>query len=163
MELVKTWLIGVTAAAMITALAESLAPDGAVKKVGRLAGGLLLVIAILQPIVDLDYSAMAGALADYRLEAEGYTADLSVANGQLMKTIIEEQTGAYILDKAAALGAECTVQVTCRVREDEVIYPAEVVVYGELTQVQQQSLSRTIEGDLAIPADCQQYERTNEG
>ena len=162
MELIRNWLIGITAAALVVALADSLPPDGAVKKIGKLTGGLLLAAAILPPLVGLDYASLSGILADYRLEAEGYSNALETENERLIKTIIEEQTGAYIQDKAAALGVDCTAEVTCQADDDGSLYPASVVVYGELTREQMNSLSRTIEGELAIPAQNQQYERTKE-
>lgn len=162
MELIRNWLIGITAAALVVALADSMAPDGAVKKIGKLTGGLLLAFAILQPLVGLDFASLSGILADYRLEAEGYSNTLETENERLIKTIIEEQTGAYIQDKAAALGVDCTAEVTCQADDDGSLYPASVVVYGELTREQMNSLSRTIEGELAIPAQNQQYERTKE-
>lgn len=165
MDMIRTWLLGVTAAAMIVALADSLAPEGAVKKIGKLAGGLLMVVAILQPLVGLDYGAMAAELANNRLQAEGYSTALETENERLIKTIIEERTGAYIQDKAAELDAACTAEVTCQADENGNLYPALVVIRGELTQAQMDALSRTIEGELAIPAGNQRYERTaeNEG
>ena len=39
LELIRQWLVGITCAAMIAALAEGLAPPGAVRKVGRFTGG----------------------------------------------------------------------------------------------------------------------------
>lgn len=162
MELVRNWLIGVTAAAMVAALADSLAPDGAVKKIGKLTGGLLLMVAILQPLIGLDYASLSGVLTEYRLEAEGYSTALETENARLLKSIIEERTAAYIQDKAAALGADCTAQVTCQEDGDGNLYPASVIVYGTLTPSQEAALNRTIEGDLAIPAQNQQYERTKE-
>ena len=162
MDLIRTWLIGVTAAAIIAVLADSLAPEGAVKKIGKLAGGLLMVVAILQPLVGLNYENMAAALAVYHLEADGYSAALETENERLIKIIIEEQTGAYIQDKAAELDAACTAEVTCRLNDAGSLYPASVVIYGELTQSQEDTLRKTIEGDLAIPSENQQYERTKE-
>jgi stage III sporulation protein AF len=162
MELIRTWLMGVTAAALVAALADSLAPEGAAKKIGKLAGGLLMVVAILQPLVKLDDSALAAALAELRLENAGYSTALETENERLMKRIIEEQTGAYIQDKAAQLGFDCTAQVTCQENEEGALYPASVTVYGELSQAQTDALTRLIQGDLAIPAEEQHYERTKE-
>lgn len=162
MDLIRNWLIGVTAAAMVVALADSLVPEGAVKKIGKLAGGLLMIVAILQPLAGLNYETLAAALANYRMETEGYSSALKTENERLMKTIIEEQTGAYIQDKAGELAVVCTAQVTCQVTGDGNLYPASVVIYGELTQEQVNALSRIIEGDLAIPAENQRYERTKE-
>lgn len=45
MEAVRQWLLSVTAAALVLALAEALAPEGGAKRVCRLAGGLALVLA----------------------------------------------------------------------------------------------------------------------
>ena len=56
MELLRQWLVGVTCAAMIIALADSLTPPGTVRKVGKLVGGLVLLLAVLQPVLTFDYS-----------------------------------------------------------------------------------------------------------
>ena len=55
MTLLRTWILSVTACAMVIAAAEALMPDGAVKRVGKLTGGLILVLGLLQPLVKLDY------------------------------------------------------------------------------------------------------------
>ena len=60
-ELLRQWLTGVTCAAMIAALADSLTPAGTVKRIGRMAGGLLLLIAVVQPVLEVDFSALASA------------------------------------------------------------------------------------------------------
>jgi stage III sporulation protein AF len=112
--------------------------------------------------VQLDDSALAAALAQTRLEAQGYSTALEEENERLMKCIIEEQTGAYIQDKAAQLGVTCTVQVTCQENGEGALYPASVTVYGELSETETDTLTRLIQGDLAIPAEDQHYERTKE-
>lgn len=162
MALIRTWLIGVTAAAILAAAADSLAPAGAVKKVCRLAGGLLMAAAMLRPLAGFSYETMAAALADLQWEAGGYSAGLAEENERLKKIIIEEQTAAYIQDKAAELDALCTAQVTCAVTEDGSLYPASVVVTGDLTQAQKDALAKVIEGDLAIPIQRQEYEGAKE-
>ena len=104
MELLRQWLVGVTCAAMIIALADSLTPSGTVRKVGKLVGGLVLLLAVLQPVLTFDYSAMAIAATDYQAAFGAYDLELEETNLDLMKTIIAERTGAYILDKAEAFG-----------------------------------------------------------
>ncbi|SBW03518.1 Stage III sporulation protein AF [uncultured Eubacteriales bacterium] len=155
-ELIRSWLVGITCAAMIVALAESLSPAGAVHKVGRLTGGLVLLLAILRPVAALDLGDLSGILAQYRVEAAGYSTLLDDENERLMKAIIEEETSAYILDKAAVLGIEdCTVTVA--VADGERPVPEAVTVMGSLTENQQRALSRQIEADLAIPEERQTY------
>lgn len=157
-ELIRTWLVGVTCAAMIVALAESLSPNGTVKKVGRLTGGLVLLLAVLQPIWQIEPQDLAGILTEYRVEAMASGTALDTRNAELMKTLIEEQTAAYILDKAAALGIDCQAVVTALEGEGPYPVPSTVTVTGTLTAEQRRALTRQIEADLAIPAERQEYE-----
>ena len=78
MELLRTWVLGVTAASLVIAVAEAIMPRGTVKKVGKLTGGLILVLVRLQPLAKLDYrdlydrvmSLPAGSLTRQTLEAQ---------------------------------------------------------------------------------------------
>lgn len=160
MELLRQWLTGVTCAAIIVALADSLMAGGTVRKIGRLAGGLLLLAAVVKPVLEVDLAVLSSS--SIRLEAEAVPA-AEEAGLDMMKSIIGEETGAYILDKAEELGISCReVRVTCAVEENGVPYPASVVVLGDMTQEEQALLSRRIEADLAIPAERQTYESGGE-
>ena len=95
MTLLRTWIVSVTACAMVIAAAEALMPDGAVKRVGKLTGGLILVLGLLQPLVKLDYddwlddlpAQTAGAVTQEDLEGAAYAP---------MKSIIERELSAYL-------------------------------------------------------------------
>lgn len=153
MELFQKWLTGITCVALVVALADSLTPAGTVRKIGRMVGGLLLLAAVVKPVLSVDFSILA--VSNLHLEVE----ELENTNLDLMKTIIGEETGAYILDKAAELGISCqAVVVTCAVGEEGVPYPAAVTITGTMGDGERQALSRRIEADLAIPVDCQTYE-----
>ena len=144
LELIRHWLVGITCAAMLVALAESLIPAGSIRRIARLTGGLVLLAAILNPLLKLDTTALTRALTEYKLELSAYSADLEEENEILMKDIIEEQSGAYIQDKAAALGIDCQVTVEAD-GEEEWPIPQSVTVMGSLTAEQQEARERTIE------------------
>ena len=80
MELIRTWILSVTVSAIVIAVAEALMPPGAVKKVGKLTGGLILVLGILQPLVTMDYEDLydmvtalpAGAIAQEEAHEQDY-------------------------------------------------------------------------------------------
>lgn len=160
--MLKQWITGITCAAIIAAAAQALAPPGRVKKAGRLAVGLLLLLAVLKPLGGLDYDALAGALARYRPDSAACAAALEEKNQAVLKTVIEEKTGAYISDKAEALGMNCAAEVTYYYGPDGEVRPEAVVVRGEFTENQQAQLSRALEGELGIPAARQSFERTGE-
>lgn len=157
LELIRQWLLGITAAAMLVALAEALCPDGNIRGILRLTGGLVLLAAVLNPLLKLDTEALGRALAEYKLDLGAYSTELEEENETLMKDIIEEQSAAYIQDKAAALGITCTVQVEADEAAEYPI-PKVVTITGELSREEREALTEQIEADFAIPADRQYYE-----
>lgn len=159
MEGVKNWLVTVTCTAMIIAVADSMTPAGTVKRIGMLTGGVVLVIALLSPLIRMDYAVLSTALVESRLHSGGYSAQRSSElSAQLMKTIIAEQAAAYILDKANDLGIRCEVEVICGLTDDNIPYPAAVIISGNLTGQQREELSRAVEADLAIRREMQTFE-----
>lgn len=158
-ELIRNWLLGVTCAAMLLALAESLAPEGNIKRICRLAGGLVLVFAAISPVVKLDEVDLARLTRSYQLSAEEYSKTLESKNDFLYETIIAENTAAYILDKAKELGMTCRVSVTVG-WDDGTPRPAAVTIQGDWTPQQKETLRQMIEQDLGIPAPMQYFEET---
>lgn len=156
MELIRSWLIGITCAAMILALLEGLAPPGAIRKIGKLTGGLLLLLAVLRPLAALDPTALTRALTRYKLDVSACSEEFARENRTLMEGIIAEQSAAYIADKAAQLGISCRVTVAVG-GEGEYPVPETVTVTGNLTAAQRAALERQIEVDFAIPAQRQSY------
>ena len=157
LDIIRQWLLGITCVALVAALAESLTPPGAVRKVGRLTGGLVLLIAMLHPLMALDQDALTRALTEYRLELSTYSDELEEENRSLMKGIIEERSNAYIQDKAEEMGIQCQISVEVGEEGDWPV-PDSVTVFGSLSEEQQAELTQAIEVDFAIPAERQSYQ-----
>ena len=88
MEAVRQWLLSVTAAALVLALAEALAPEGGAKRVCRLAGGLALVLAAAGPVAGLlDGGAAGQAVQSWREEAGRYERELEEGRDLFYLTI----------------------------------------------------------------------------
>lgn len=163
MELIRQWIVGITCAAVIGALAEGLVPRGGGRKALRLAVGLLLMLAVLRPLAEADPDVLAEGLTHWRLRAEGYGEILDTKDAALIKTIIEERTCAYISDKARELGISCTAEVVYHYGEDGAVWPTEAVLRGSFTLSQKESLARVLEAELAIPAENLTFEGVSEG
>ena len=157
LDMIRQWLMGVTCAALVIAMAESLTPSGTIRKIGRLTGGLVLLIAMLGPLLSLDQETLTRALTEYRLSLDDYSQELAQEDRSLMKGIIEERSGAYIQDKAEEMGIDCQVAVETDEEGDWPV-PEYVTVFGVLTAEEQSRLTREIEADFAIPAERQYYE-----
>ena len=155
---VRQWLLGVACTALILAVADSLAPDGSVKKVCRLAGGLALLLAAVSPILRLEVGALADALEGYRAQVRSYEETLEEQNNLFYQSIIEESTAAYIADKAEEMGIFCQAEVTFSYDEDGVPCPWEVTARGDWTDEAREALERLLEDELGIPPQRQHYE-----
>ena len=157
-EVVRQWLLGVACTALVLAVADSLAPDGSVKRVCRLAGGLALLLAAVSPVLRLDSGALADALEDYRAQVRSYEDALEEQNFLFYQTVIEESTAAYIVDKAEEMGIFCQAEVTFSYDEDGVPCPWEVTARGDWTDEAREALERLLEEDLGVPPQRQHYE-----
>ena len=154
------WLLSVTAAAILCALAQGLIPSGPVRRVGRLTAGLVMAAALLAPLASLRGMDPERWLENWQPQEE--MGALEEQRDETMKTIIEEECGAYIVDKAAALGADCRVQVVCAPEGEGVFLPWQVTVTGDLSAEQRARLTDQIQEDLGVPPERQQYETKEE-
>lgn len=154
MDLIRSWLTQVICAALIAAAADGLMPRGPIKKVGTLICAMVFLCAVLRPVVDLSISlpeVTAGVVLE---QSQTWQDQLKLNSGTMLKTLIEQQTSAYISDKAANLGADCQVEVTCTQR-DGIWFPQSVRITGQLDQEQRRKLTDVIQIELGIPPECQ--------
>ena len=64
---VGSWLLSITGASVLCALADGLMPAGPVRRVGRLVCGLMLLAVILAPLAQLDLEGGQRWLEEYHL------------------------------------------------------------------------------------------------
>ena len=160
MEWIRNWLFSIVCAALAAAVADALSPKGFPKQLARYAGGLLVLLAVLGPVKQVDSSAMGDAMANLRGRYSEYTQTFSQQNIEVTKAIIAEETAAYISDKAAGLGiTQCRVEVRCRMTEEGFPAPETVRVEGCGDEKAWQALSRAITADFAVEASAQTLER----
>lgn len=155
MGALKEWLLSVTAAAILCALAQGLIPPGPVRRVGRLTAGLVMATALLAPLASLRGIEPEQWLESWQPQEE--VQELEQQRDETMKTIIEEECSAYIVDKAAQLGADCQVQVVCAPEGEGVFLPWQVTVTGDLSSSQRDQLAAQIQEELGVPSERQQY------
>lgn len=149
------WVRGVFAASLLSGMAMVLCPRGRVKNVVRLVCGLVCALAIASPLLTLDMRSISVGLAKYREQARVLQEGEEEEEKMLERTYIEEQCGAYILDKAQECGAVLDGAAVLARWDDEALlwYPWSAALDGEFSA----ALSRRIEADLGVPASRQQW------
>ena len=162
MGAVRSWLLAVITVSLLCAVADALMPPGAVKRVGRLVCGLVLIGAILSPLKVLDLEGSQRWLDEYLSSVRSREAELEGTVNSQIKVIIEQKCAAYIVDKAAELGLTCRARVECVLSEDGLYLPVRTEVDGSMTADVQSKLIRIIESDLGVPAESQIYAEEEE-
>lgn len=163
MAAVKGWLMELIAVSILCAAADSLMPEGGVKKIGKLVCSLCVLCVTLSPLAALRGESIAGWMQAWDAELEESRMQLEEQTGQTQKAVIEEYCRAYISDKAAELGLACRVEVDCAYHTDGLWLPESVRLWGAFTDVTQSRLTELLERQLGIAAGDQTYYQTKEG
>ena len=90
---VGSWLLSITGASVLCALADGLMPAGPVRRVGRLVCGLVLLAVILAPLAQLDLEGGQRWLEEYHLGLEDRTQELERQVDEQMKRMGEFTSG----------------------------------------------------------------------
>ena len=153
MTFLKTWLLGLIAAAMVVTLADALLPEGRQRSVLRSCGGVILFLAIVQPLCSWGGIDFRWRQGDVDAMAETQISQYEEEHLTAMETIIKEKCGAYISKTAAELGLTCCAQVECQTA-DGIPLPCEAVLNIPFDT----ALSRRIESELGIDAAHQHWQ-----
>jgi len=155
-QAVKSYLLGIVAVSLAVSMAAALLRDGVIRKSVLITGGLVIVLAVIGPVLKLDYGSFGQFLTKIEIARSNYATGIEVQDKELIARIIQDKTEAYILDKAAELGAEVTAEVTA-VQGEFYPYPYSVEITGVLSPKQLEMLKQIIAQTLGIPAERQEY------
>lgn len=157
MTILRSWLLGVVACALLVSACEQLTDGGTMKKIVRFVGGMLLMLALLRPLLRIDLTELAVNAGAYREAVAQLEEELDAQRQRELSARIAAQTGAYIEDKAASLGASIRAVVTTEERGG-VPLPASVTLYGE----ENAEIGAYIERELGIAKEDQLWITTGE-
>ncbi len=155
-EGIRNYLLAVAAAGILVSLLLSLLPAGPLRRTGQFVGGLILVLAVLAPVAQVELADLSRALARIRVETKEAITGVQTDNRELLAAIIKEDCETYIWDKAQEMGLELEVEVTVEAGVNYP-YPTAVTLRGAVTAAQQAALSQWIEENLGIPGAQQEW------
>jgi len=155
---VREWLVSLMAVSLFLSLAQSLIPEGTLRKISSFTGGLLLLAALLQPLtsaarweVELEVSAYEKAIAAQRLE-------LGQAGSAQLAQEVARAAAQTIKTKAAVLGRSVTAEVQTKTDANGTPLPDTVFIRGAYDE----QLSIWIAEELAIPSERQKWLADND-
>jgi hypothetical protein len=150
-EALRGWIIGIAGAAMVTAAALTVTPEGRVKKIISLICGLMMILALIKPLKGFDYTSFSKYLTQYKEDAEAFSGAIESENENLTRRIIEDKCQAYILDKGKSIGiTDLDVAVTAELSDDGCWYPSGASLMTDAETAARDKLSQSIEAELGI-------------
>jgi len=155
-ELIRNWILGLTGAAFLTAIAMSLAPRGRVRAVTGLVAGLVTIVALISPILEFDYTAHVGNTAHFEQSLDLRMQEMEAAQERLQARIISERSAAYIWDKAESVGlVDLYIQVETARHPEGFLYPYKVWLEGVPTEEQRRTVEAYLTEVFGIPVERQ--------
>lgn len=152
LSLIKEWVLGLAGAAVFCAVMTEITPKGAAKGVVKAVCGMVMAIALVSPLLNMDFEAYSLNLAKYRTEAAAAVERGKEISDSLNRSIIEEEYRAYILDKALSLGAELSdARVTVKWSGEGYWYPVECAFTGQYSE----GLAVAVETELGVSRERQ--------
>lgn len=152
-EILRGWLLGLVAAALILTVLRALVPKGSIRPVARVTAGLVLLLVLLRPLAGLGGGALRVRYDELEREITARIEDYQTLHENELESIIADSTAAYISEQAAHLGLTCRAEVRCEVR-DGTPQPASAAMDIPYDV----RLAAAIADDLGIPAEKQSWQ-----
>lgn len=156
MQFVQNWITSIAAVTLIVSVIGALCPKNAAGRAVTLASCLLMTAALLSPISRVDVSALSDEMEKYSRGAEQRYEKLLDEQENIKEKLIEENTRAYILQRAESTGIECDITVQCK---DGVPHTAYITAENETELV---AASELVEKELGISREHQRLEKETE-
>ena len=147
MTFLRSWLLSVTACAVLVSIVQQLTDGGAMKKIVRFVGGMVLMLAMLRPLLSLTFDLPELDGGHYR---EALKETLRAEQDSTLSDSIAARMQAYIEDKASSLGLSVRAEVQTAL-QGGVPLPDAVTLYGTKSA----ALSAYIVQELGIAEENQ--------
>lgn len=149
MEQVRTYVISVVTAAMLVGIVTGLLgkKDTSAALI-KMIGGLFLAFTVIRPIVSLEVENIRTYIAAFSENGTNTVTEGENLAGQAYSAYIKSETEAYILDKANALGAELSVEVS--LDEGDIPVPVGARIQGSVSPYAKACLQDMMADDLGI-------------
>ena len=158
MDAFRVWLMGLMAVALILTVLSAVLPEGSVKKVAGVTGGLVLLLVILRGIGQLDLSQLQLSYDDCSRQINERIEAYQEKSRRDMDLLIQERCSAYISEQAQTFGLVCSPRVETEQTEENVFIPVSVT----MDIPYHAGLSQIVAENLGIDAQHQKW-LTSEG
>ncbi len=159
MSFLTRWLLSVVGTAFLIAIADGLMLEKRVKEVGGLIGGMLLLLTLLSPLLQVHMGDLELSMDQYLEEIDQKIVFYQENQNEDFALRIKEDTESYIETVAQKMGLEITTDIEIKVAENGVPTPCRVRISGPYHA----GLAKQIESDLGLPPEQQEWNTKEKG
>lgn len=153
MESFSRYVLSVITAALLLGILKGICSSGVHGTLAKLAGGIFLILVMVQPVANFDFSVIRSYTENFSLESANSAETGEEKASALYQSIIKSEVEAYILTKAQALGTNVTAEVAL----DENSLPVSAVLQGDVSPYAKSRLVAIMEEDLGIAKEYQTW------
>lgn len=157
-EVFRQMLLGVSAAAICGGVAMLLAGGGALREIIRLAAGLAVLLAVLEPLSGLRLPDVAGAVRRAAGQAQAQTDEIAAENREVLSSSAMDVTCRYIKRRAAEMGVECRADLDLATDENGIlIVTGAHMTCGPANAETMEALKTMVAEECGIPREMQTW------
>lgn len=154
---IRSYFFSVLCTVLICGILIDLSEKTFFQKQLRMVGSVLLVLTILNPLLHIQLPELIDPWEAYLQEAREAAAKGEAISRQAETQLIKQETEAYILKEAKALGADIRIEITM---EDSIPpIPVAAEIYGSYDADMENALKQILVEAARIPKESQTWIR----
>lgn len=152
----KQYLLSIISAAILVSITTRMIPSASKHRpLIQMIGGIMIILTIVAPLTKLRVDDYISFYNDISTEAEDQVAWGKNSASNAVRQVIKEQSEAYILEKAAVLGADIQAEIILDAGDQP--YPVYVEIQGNISPYAKKQLRSIICNDIGIPEERQKW------
>ena len=150
MELLRSWVMYVTGAAILASICMNIVPKGRSGKAVKLVCGMVTLLCLAYPLTSGGIDELEG-FEFARSEITAFEERSKETELVVTRLVIEREYEAYILDKGEDLEVEISsADVSVRWSDEGYWYPVKAEINADLQNAEQLKLTQIISEELGI-------------
>ncbi len=149
-EILRQMVLGVTAAAIFSAVMMQFSHKSAISEIIRLGTGMVLILALLTPLTHLSLPSFSGWLAQAHGTVERQTEQAQMRNTEIAHSSIANAVGGYLTEQARKEGITCSVRAAMAVGGDGTAELSDIEVRGKLTAPERTTVADIVTKNCGI-------------
>ncbi len=154
MNFLTSWLLSVVGTAFLVAIADGLMPEKRIQEVGRLIGGMLILLTLLSPLLKIHMNDLSFSMDDYLGKVDQKIADYHENQTENFSMGIKESTESYIKTVAQKMDLDITADVEIKMTENGVPTLYKI----RMNSPYHAELAKRIEDDLGLSPEYQEWD-----